>query len=312
MPFYNIRRRWSRQRIVEQLVLAAAFATGVSASAQIRRTTDFRDYASDPSWSADGRILFERTNQIVLAGANAGLDRVLVTGRNHSPVWHPNGRIFAYASDDRILFLDPNTRNIVDSFPAAGAGDLRFSRDGRHLAWMEAGAAQVRTGKAVTRVKLPGELTLTGIDDFSFDGLELLLTAHAASARDPRQSEIYSCSLIQTICRAVTHKPTQRQDFARLSPSGRQLLFASSETAWVPDAPIDYEADLWLQPISAPSLAKRMTWFNEPANPRYDAAYARVNAASWSSDGRWLLVTIIEGPRQNHSRIVKIEFPEPE
>jgi dipeptidyl aminopeptidase/acylaminoacyl peptidase len=259
---------------------------------------DYRENARNPSWAADGRVIFEHAGQVILAGA---IDRVMASGRG--PQWHPDSRFFAYASGGRIVFLNPDTGRVLDSFQAGNAIDLRFSRDGTKLAWLDSGIVWIRGGGVSSVFRFPPGLAITGVDDFSLDGRELLVTA----AR-----EIHACSIARPECRQITRKPRQRQDFARLSPSGRQLLFTSSETAWVADAPIDYEADLWIQPLNAPGSAKRMTWFNEPANPRYDPATARVNSACWSPDGLWVLATITEGPRQDHSRIVKIQFPEAE
>jgi hypothetical protein len=242
----------------------------------------------------------------VLAGASPAADRVIAAGTGAE--WHPSGRYFAFVSGGRIVLMAPESRAELDSFPAGDARELRFSRDGRNLAWMDSGVARIRTGGHVDPLKLAEGLTLAGIDDFSVDGGELLVTA----SRDGRHTEIYACGIARVGCRALTSKPTQRQDFARLSPSGARIVFASSETAWVPDAPIDYEADLWLQSVNEPGKALRMTWFDEPANPRYDPERARVNAGCWSADGRWFLATITEGPKQDRSRLVKIEFPDAE
>lgn len=287
-------------------VLVCSLAASLLCPAQVRRIAAFRGDARNPSWSRDGRVLFERAGRIVLAGANPAADRVLVAGSG--PEWRPFGRCFAFAAGGAITIMDPDTRAVLDSFSAPGARDLRFSNDGRSLAWMESGVARVRIDGAVKPLELAEGLRLAGIDDFSIDGRELLVTA----SRDGRHTEIYACSIGRSGCRALTNKPTQRQDFARVAPSGARIVFASSETAWIPDAPIDYEADLWLQSIGEPGKALRMTWFNEPANPRYDPERARVNAGSWSADGRWFLATITDGPRQDRSRLVKIEFPEPE
>jgi hypothetical protein len=172
---------------------------------------------------------------------------------------------------------------------------------------MDSGVARIRAGGVVTTLRPSEGLKLSGIDDFGLDARELLVTA----SRDGVHTEIYACGIARPGCHALTNNPTQRQDFARLSPSGGRIVFASSETAWIPDAPIDYEADLW-QSMGGRGKALRMTWFNEPANPRYDPERARVNSGCWSADGRWFLATITEGPRQDHSRLVKIEFPEPE
>ncbi len=272
---------------------------------QIRRVIRFREDARSPSWSREGRVLFERAGRIVLAGANPAADRVIVAGSG--PEWSPVGRFFAFASGGRIVLMDPDQR-ALDSFPAGDARDLRFSRDGRSLAWWDSGVGRIRTGGVVTALHLPEGRKLAGIDDFTVSGGELLVTA----SRGGRDTEIYACGIARPGCRAITDKPTQRQDFARLSPSGGKIVFASSETAWIPDAAIDYEADLWLQSIGEVGKATRMTWFGEPANPRYDPERARVNAGCWSADGRWFLATITDGPRQDRSRLVKIEFPEPE
>ena len=286
-------------------VLVCGLAASVS-SAQIRRVTAFREDGRNPSWSRDGQVLFERAGKIVLAGANAAEDLVVVAGGG--PEWSPLARYFAFATGGRIVLMAPDARTALDSFPAGDARDLRFSRDGRSLAWMDSGVARIRTGGVVTTLALPEGLKLAGVDDFTVSGGELLVTA----SHDGIHTEIYACGIARPGCLALTDKPTQRQDFARLSPSGGRIVFASSETAWVPDAPIDYEADVWLQSIGDQGKALRMTWFNEPANPRYDPERARVNAGCWSRDGRWFLATITEGPRQDRSRLVKIEFPEAE
>lgn len=287
-------------------VLVWALAACAGAHGQIRRVTTFREDARNPSWSKDARILFERAGQIVLAGTNPAADRKIASGA--APEWSPSGRFLAFASGGAIVLMDPDTRRILDSFPAGKARQIRFSRDGASLAWMDSGAASIRTGGRLMNLPMPDGLTLANVDDFSASGQELLVTAF----RSPGRTEIYACMVARPACRAVTDKRAARQDFARLSPSGRKLVFTSSETAWVPDAPIDYEADLWLATVDPPGKALRMTWFNEPANPRYDPAGARVSSASWSNDGRSLLATITEAPRQDRSRLVKIEFPEPE
>ena len=292
-------------------VLLWAITISDAGRSQIRQVMEFRDGARNASWSQGGRVIFERAGKIVLAGANASGDRALASGKCGSPEWHPEGRMFAFASSGRILFKDADTGTILDSFPAGQAHDLRFSRDGIGLAWLDSAGGHIRKRGALTPLRLPDGLTLIGIDDFTVDGRELLVTAHSAASHDPRQTEIYTCAIAQPSCRAVTHKPSQRQDVARLSPSGRKILFASSETAWVPEAKIDYESDLWIQGVGE-AAARRMTWFNEPANPRYDPERAHITGVSWRGDGRWVIATITEGLRQDHWRLVKIEFPEAE
>jgi hypothetical protein len=286
-----------------QYFVLIAGLVGFVGQAQIRQVIDFRDDARNPSWSSGGRVLFERAGATILADGQAAADRVICSGCTR-PEWHPAGRHFAFVRAGRIGLMDPDSGSVLDSFPAPGTREIRFSRDGASLAWMDSSGAHIRTGTAVVPLRVPAGMTVTAIDDFGPDGRELLVTAG--------YSEIYACLISGISCRPLTSNPKQRQDFTRLSPSGRNMIFTSSETAWVPDAPIDYESDLWIQPLNAAAQAKRMTWFNEPANPRYDPARARVNAASWSADGKWLLATITEGPRQNRSRLVKIEFPEAE
>jgi hypothetical protein len=189
-----------------------------------------------------------------------------------------------------------------------GAGavrDLRFSRDGGWLAWFDGTAVMLAAVKGLALEEprsLPVPLAIEALDDFSADGKELIVTASGA---------IYSCALKQPRCRELAREQGQRLDWARLTPSGKRLLFASTSGGWFARDPLDYKTDYWLMDLAS-GHASRMTWFNEVQNPHYIDHGARVTYSSWTPDGLWLLATVVEDARKNRVRLLMIQFPEPE
>jgi hypothetical protein len=297
-------------------------------AAQIRRVLDFREGGSYGDWSPNGRIVFKRDGDIWLAGPDPKRDTCVTCGnpgvvalRNTAPVWFPRLQKFLFRSGDGRVLIGDTARRImrvpgIDS----KAADFRFSRDGKMLAWTQRSQppagflADVNGGtiSGARRFQLPQELVFEAVDDFLAGAPELLVTA-SRRGDDPRFTEVYACSLTgRAKCRAITHKPREHDDYARVTPNGKRLLFASSDVGWSSADPVGFESDYWLLDLEPPGGLKRMTWFNEPANPNYIEQGVRAATTCWGPDGKWLLATLILDAGKNRTRLVKIEFPEVE
>jgi hypothetical protein len=312
------------KRLCFACVTLAAVVAGLC-DAQIRRVQDFREGGSLADWSSQGAIVFKRGRELWLARPDKRGDLCLTCGNsglaahhNTSPAWLPGSGWFLFRSGEGRVFRGDTSRHVAE-VPGihSKAADFRFSRDGKVLAWTqrsEPRAAFLATvaGISITGAHplvLPGDLVFETVDDFLPDGRGLLVTASRRGG-DPRFTEIYACNVSGSVkCRAVTDKPGERDDYARLTPSGRQLLFASSDVGWGKDDPVGYLADYWLLDLEPPGGMKRMTWFNEPANPNYIDNGVRAENACWGPDGKWLLATLILDAKLHRTRLVKIEFP---
>lgn len=323
------------------IVLAVVLAG--PCEAQIRRVQNFRENGSYGDWSRESGIVFKRDGEIWLAGAGPARDVCVTCGnsgvvarRNTAPVWFPGGQRFLFRSGDgRVLIGDSFGYNTLGQITLgqitlgqivrvpgvdSKAADFRFSRDGKMLAWtqrsqpLEAFLADLSAGnmEGVHRLELPKDLVFEAVDDFLPGGRELLVTASRHGA-DARLTEIYACTVSGRVrCRGVTNKPGEHNDYGRLTTSGRRLLFASSDVGWAANDPVGFLSDYWLLDLEGTGGVKRMTWFNEPANPNYIDKGVRAETACWGPDGKWLLATLILDARTHHTRLVKIEFPEVE
>jgi len=308
--------------------LAAALIlpiVSLPASGQIRRLETFREDATVADWRRGNNEL------LYIARSPGGRREVFRTRPSGPPdcvtcsaqlpladrtaaVWEPSGRLIVLACERGLWSLDLASRQTRGLREAqAEPRDLRFSRDGSELAWSENGPMVARfhadhqTLSQVRLVSLSPEIHFTALDDFMPGGDQLLLTAFAG---DPRTTEIYSCEMARPECRKVTNKPGQRNEFARLTPSGKRIVFASTEGGWLAPDTRDLKSDLWLLSLDGSGTPQRFTWLNDPADPRYVQNGARVTESAWGWDGRWLAATVVLNGRTNRRRIVKIEFPD--
>lgn len=309
------------------IVFLFAELSGARLSAQIRRVITFREGAQNGAFcGAKGGIVFEKDGEIWIARGSAN-DRCLTCAGTHLakhadrfPACDATGEWLVFATGENIRVMGVASRNVSQTVAASKAANLRFSRHGDRLAWDQQGnggrdaviASWSHGGIASARsLPLPPAVRLDAVDDFSGDGRRLFITASDGRS-DARETSILECETVRPACVVTAAQPHQRVDFARLTPSGSKLIYASTGGGWLAEDARDFKSDLWLAPVDANERAVRMTWFNEPANPKYIDHGARIKRTDWDGTGRWLLATVIRSARGNQTALVKIEFPEPE
>lgn len=293
-----------------------------------------KTHAGNPAWHPDGRFL-------VMQVQKPGLPRLLTAGRRG--VYFTPGMGLAndlWALDtvtDRVFRL---TNLPFDRDGATGVLHPHFSSDGRELLWAERRrrASSVESASGDDGVRPAGDWVLM-VARFDvvhgaprlFDRREIrpvegehLYESHGFLPRgelvfsgtldgQPLQGiDLYTYDVVKRELRNLTESPATWDEHGIPHPSGRALVYMSSEGHVLdPARPWHLPTDWYLMGLRT-GESHRLTHFNPtPSITATDRPRERARTAadaSWSPDGRSFVGYVITDARRQRGVIVRVDL----
>lgn len=273
---------------------------------------------------------------------------------NDQPEWYPGGEYILFQSTDKSLTGLPDAitqggAGLNNNFWIISKDGSRyfkitniknkeanlhphFSQDGKQLFW---GARRLdsnsRNGRWQLKLanfdissgvpSLSNEQTFRPLSEdkafyeshgFSKDNNELIFSA--SKEEIAFDLDIYTYNLTTKELTNLTNTPGVWDEHAIISPSGKKLIWASSQNydfvpsrSWGRTLKLDY----WVMNIDG-SNKEKITFFNEKGSPEYKGARVIVADSAWNRDGN-KVVALAGNPdsgRVRNSDIILIEFNE--
>ena len=288
----------------------------------------------------------DESNQVCLTCGKSEIPQL----SNDQPEWHPSGEYIVFESQDPNLGALPkafteggaglnNNLWIVTrdgnkfyqlTHIKTGEASLHphFSHDGKKLFW----AARVVPGLgkgywalkiadfvvASSGPKLTNEKEYRPIKDFgfyeshSFSLDDKTIYFSASKSATSFDLDIYKMALDSGIVTNLTNTPGEWDEHSILSPSGKKLVWISSQGYDFKPAAnwgATLKTDLWVMGTDG-SNKQKVTHFNEPGFSEYNGSRVILADSAWNTDGTKLVVaSFVEGIG---TRIWLIEFKEPQ
>ena len=204
-----------------------------------------------------------------------------------------------------------------------------FSHNGNYLLWSERYSAGGDNG--LWRMKMARFIVNGGVpsitDDrsltpgkqkqfyethgFSKDDRTIYFSANLTPGQHVPGDDIYAYNVESGDLRDLTNAPEEWDEHAQLSPSGKKILWMTNRDLPKQRTPYGVRSDYWIM-NSDGSDPMRLTYFNTPGSPEYIEGGITAADSSWGPDGRQLVATLIEDARSEASRIVMIQFRDPQ
>lgn len=273
----------------------------------------------NPAWDPSGRfIAFEAQNDFrgllpkitdYFANPGAGVNNDLwVMDFSNGKAW-------------QLTHLPPRTGGVLHP---------HFSHNGNYLLWSERyssgggkfGLWRVKLARFVVNGGIPSitdERSLTPgrqkqfyeTHGFSKDDRTIYFSANLTPGQDVTDDDIYAYNVATGDLRDLTNAPDEWDEHAQLSPSGRKIVWMTNRDLPKQRTPYGVRSDYWIM-NSDGSDPMRLTYFNTPGSPEYIEGGITAADSSWGPDGRQLVATLIEDTRTEASRIVVIQFRDPQ
>jgi Tol biopolymer transport system component len=230
---------------------------------QVRRVADL---GSQLAWSGDGHLLaFERGNQVWVVAASGGRPTRAIQGPAYDYTLSPDGGRFVFRGDDFALFVasvGDATRRLTDD-----ARNPAWSPDGKWVAFIT-GVAHVNDygrydyiaivhpdGTGRQRLQLQPGIAVGA--SWAPDSKRLVFTAPA----DGLDGDLYTVRRDGTDLRKVLPRSRYEPSRVSWSPDDKRIAFSDGTGTWVVD------------------------WTGSHLH-----RVSQLGGASWSPDGRWLVV----------------------
>jgi len=211
----------------------------------------------------------------------------------------------------------------------------RFAREGDRLLWSERLASgggswgrwalqvarfDVRRGvprlRGTTALEPGAQKRFKESCDFTADDRGVLFAGNLSPDQDESGLDVYSMGLDGSGFRNLTSSPEVWDRFARYSPNGRWIVWASSRDIAFDRArldrrggPADVPTDLWLM-SSEGIVVQRLTRFNDVFSVDY-IGRTMVGPPAWSPAGDLLLVPVAPLERPEDSTLFRVELASP-
>ena len=150
--------------------------------------------------------------------------------------------------------------------------------------------------------------------EFTLDGTSVIFSSDAGREGRIYDLDIWSMDIASQELKRLTDSESVWDEHAILSPSGRKIVWVSSEGYdWKPRNVKSLRTDFWIMDSDG-SNKQQLTHFNEPGFPESVSGASVIAAdSSWNRDGTRLVahIKLISGSSQI-LRIIMIEFSEPQ
>ena len=150
--------------------------------------------------------------------------------------------------------------------------------------------------------------------EFTPDGTSVIFSSDAGREGRIYDLDIWSMDIASQELKRLTDSESVWDEHAILSPSGRKIVWVSSEGYdWKPRNVKSLRTDFWIMDSDG-SNKQQLTHFNEPGFPESVSGASVIAAdSSWNRDGTRLVahIKLISGSSQI-LRIIMIEFSEPQ
>ncbi len=273
----------------------------------------------NPAWDPSGRfIAFEAQNDFrgllpkmtdYFANPGAGVnDDLWVMDFSTGKAW-------------QLTHLPPRTGGVLHP---------HFSHNGNYLLWSERyapgggkfGLWRIKMARFVINGGVPSitdERSLTPgkqkqfyeTHGFSKDDRTIYFSANLTPGQDVTGDDIYAYNVESGDLRDLTNAPEEWDEHAQLSPSGKRIVWMTNRDLPKQRTPYGVRSDYWIMNADG-SDPSRLTYFNTPGSPEYIEGGITAADSSWGPDGRQLVATLIEDARTEASRIVMIQFRDPQ
>jgi len=142
---------------------------------------------------------------------------------------------------------------------------------------------------------------------FSPDGSKIIFTADPERTDRQLALDIYTYDLNSNRLTNLTDSPDAWDEHAHFSPSGKKIVWMSSEGTPLPDKPGDVKCEWWMMDADG-SNKQRLTGFNSPGNPEFEPGGACAADLAWSPDGRSIMGYLILEAKTRRGKIVRLDF----
>lgn len=253
----------------------------------------------NPAWHPSARYITFQSLDLSLPFLPP--EKESIAYRMTSPGWGTNNNLWLMTSDGSQFW---QLRQV-----SAGLGTLhaQFSRSGTRLLWSEKLQYSVAideqwTMKLADLVWDAGVPRLANIIDISPLGIDSFYETHGFTPDDGKiiftagrlsasSTDIYLYDLAAGTLQNLTNTPQEYDEHAHISPSGHEIVWATSRNVETTRNYFIPYTDYWTMNLDG-SDQQRLTYFNNPAYPEFITGGAVAADVTYGPDDRWLLAKL--------------------
>ncbi len=142
---------------------------------------------------------------------------------------------------------------------------------------------------------------------FSPDGSKILFTGDVQRGDKELALDIYTYDLRTKKLENLTDSPDAWDEHAHFSPSGKHIVWMSTQGLRMPDKPVDAKCDWWMMNADG-SEKRRVSDFNVPGSKDYRRNGVCAADFSWGRDGSTIFGLVIDDNKERRGRIVRVDL----